>query len=539
MQSGIPEATYIDPGLPEYADNPLICALPPMMSRQEVAELLKSRPAFDKSEINLPDHIRIHAIARLSTSFFQPLSTHIALELKISLMLRQGYLGRNPQNAMFKKHLNNGYERIIHKNLDAYMHDDVDSTASSMALFGVSGSGKTSTVDRILKAYPKALYHPEFNMIQIPWLKVDCPHDGTLTEFCLSFFMALDRRLGTDYLRKYGGSRKGIGYLITSAAQLANIHAIGLLVIDEFQHLDLAKGGGEKKMINFLVKLVNTIGVSVLLIGTPKALPIFAGEFRKARRSAGQGSVAWDRLKRDASWERFVDELWKYQWLKNKQPLTQAIRDKLYDLSQGVIDILIKLMCLSQARAILIGKDETITTGLLQQVYDDEFKTVHKMLSALKNGRAQDIQQYGDLVMPEIEDKLIQSFDHLIAVTENPTPTNFKETEEIDKAKKAVKMLTEMGVSPDISLPLVDDILSKCPSLSIIQLVHKATSHVTTQQLSKDKTPVPNRRNREKIQWDSLQSNDLRKLFTDNNQPLYQALKNQELIFDIRNLQGM
>ena len=110
---------------------------------------------------------------------------------------------------------------------------------------------------------------------------------------------------------------------------LCLIHAIGLVVVDEFQHMNLARSGGEKKMINFLVTLVNVVEVSVLLIGTPKALRLFTSEFRQARRASGEGSMVWDRLPSDESWEDFLDELWPYQWLKSPQKRDELINNKL------------------------------------------------------------------------------------------------------------------------------------------------------------------------------------------------------------------
>ena len=69
-QSYFKEAKYIDPGLPEYADNPLIAALPSIQSVNEVAALLSKRPKFDNKEIGLKGHIRVHAISRLTRDLF-------------------------------------------------------------------------------------------------------------------------------------------------------------------------------------------------------------------------------------------------------------------------------------------------------------------------------------------------------------------------------------------------------------------------------------------------------------------------------------
>jgi len=81
-QSRFPIARYQDPGLPEYADNPLIAALPEIMSPAQVASKLKKVPTFKQEEIIFPGHIRVHAINRLTRNFFVPQTLHLVLEQK-------------------------------------------------------------------------------------------------------------------------------------------------------------------------------------------------------------------------------------------------------------------------------------------------------------------------------------------------------------------------------------------------------------------------------------------------------------------------
>lgn len=527
-----PEANYCHQELKEYSDNPLISALPPILSPKEAVNLLKRSPDFDERERNLGGHIRSHAIARISTSFFYPMSKHIVLERKISRMIRQGYIGRNPNNTCYKKHLNNGYERIVKKDLNADLYADVKSTASSMTLFGVSGTGKTSAFEKILSQYPPGIYHPEYHIIQIPWIRVESPHDGTLTEFCLQFFVEVDRRLKTNYYKKYGGSRKGIAYLITSVAQVVNLHCIGLLVVDEFQHINLAKGGGEKKMINFLVTLINTIGVPIVLIGTPKALSLFSKEFRSARRSVGEGNISWDRLERDAHWEAFVDELWKYQWLRASRPPTDEVRDKIYELSQGVMDIVIKLFCLSQARAILLKGEEFVSAGLLQQVYDDEFKPVHKMLEALRSRDPNEIFKYGDLAVPSLERLLVGAFDHLIrSETKQKEREDNSQIESAEKLGKAIDILTRTGVAEDVVRPLVKDLLNKHPDYPVMDIVHGALTAIKGEP--KRNPPKQKPAKVDPKSWAQLDEDDLRGIFARKTGSAYSALQENEVITDI------
>src|SRR5215213_1844563 len=93
---GIAEiAEYNDLPLVEYKGNPLIEALPAILSKDQFVEAVSEYPAFDKSEKRLDSWVRLHCVERL-LRFFQPLERHIDLEQKISRVLRQGYLARNP-----------------------------------------------------------------------------------------------------------------------------------------------------------------------------------------------------------------------------------------------------------------------------------------------------------------------------------------------------------------------------------------------------------------------------------------------------------
>ena len=534
-------AEYKDPGLPEYADNPLIAALPEIMSPVKVVEALTKRPTFQRKEINLPGHIRVHAISRMTRDFFVPQTLHLVLEQKISQLIRISYLGRNPKTAAFKRKLNSIRDTLQKQDLTSYVHDVVNSPASSMAISGISGAGKSTATNIILNTYPRVLYHADYHLLQVPWIKVDCPYDGSLSEFCESFFIALDKRLDTNYRQKYTSGRPSIGKMIADVADLCLIHAIGLVVVDEFQHMNLAKSGGEKKMINFLVTLVNVVEVSVLLIGTPKALKLFTSEFRQARRASGEGSIVWDRLPSNESWEDFLDELWPYQWLKSPRVRDELINNKLYELSQGVPDIVVKLFCIAQARAILLAKgptDECLTVELLEDVFEEGFSIVKPMLEALSSGNKRVLEQCNDLVIPEIESTLINSFDHLKArpLTKRRN-VELGEVSQTAIANSAIDTLVAMSVSADIAEPLITDALETNPDLSLIQIIQQ----VTTALSGVDKKPSnkPNKETTPTVKpetWPQLKSHDLRKVYADKTGTMYEALAEQRLIYPVEEL---
>ena len=528
-RGAIPQASYQEQQLPEYDGNPLISALPPIPGFQEVVAQLQALPAFDPQEALLDGRVRAHAIARLLHGFFQPLTHHLELEGKISLMIRQGYIGRNPANGAWYSHLQNGYRRVEEEDLDVAIYQSVSSTASSLSLFGSSGCGKTRTLERILGMYPQALHHPEYNITQLTYLKVDCPIDGDLDELCLSFFNQVDRVLGTHYSRSHGRKKLGTKRLLASMCQVANLHALGVLIIDEVQNLNEARSGGAEKMHNFFVSLVNTIGVPIIQVGTHRASKFFQRTFRAARRISGLGSIRWDRLPRDEHWTRLLKRLWKFQWLREAAPLDEELEATMYELTQGVMDIVVKLFALAQIRAIVTGA-EHIKPPLLRKVFEDEFKPVHPMLAALRSGRPELIAKYDDLLMPEIEGRLIslsRSLDRAVPLKPPSPPVD-------DKAKKLAALLEAMEIPKDIAMPMADELMADHPSLPLATLVHKATAY-----LAQDKPKVSTISKVKRAEWGRLPQSDLRRLYADGPESsAYDSFKKAGLVFDLQSLLG-
>ena len=149
----------------------------PSTDRLILSIVFRLRVEGNQKEIYLDGRLRVHAIARILHSFFQPLNHHLELENKVSLLIRQGYLGRNPTDGSRYEHLQNGYARVVNEDLDAKLFDGVISTANSLSLFGCSGCGKSRALERILSMYPLAIYHPEHHITQLtPEFKSEVRH---------------------------------------------------------------------------------------------------------------------------------------------------------------------------------------------------------------------------------------------------------------------------------------------------------------------------------------------------------------------------
>lgn len=400
----VPYAIYTPQELEDFKGNPLIEALPPILSFEEAYNKLAFLPEYDSKERNLSIHHRYHALLRL-TRFYQPTNKAIELELKFSRFLRYGYVNRSPQNKEHTMVLNELKERLINKYELGISHD-IRTTSSSFTLMGFSGIGKTSAIERVLSLYPQVIVHKyPVSLFQITWLKLNSPHDGSIKTLCMDFFLKVDELLGTSYFEKYGNRRNSNSSMVIRMAQIARLHCIGAIIIDEIQHLMIGKKSDSEELMNFFVTLVNEIGVPVMFIGTMKAKNILQQDFRQARRSSGHGDMVWQQMENDDNWRVLISSMWEYQWTKFDTVLSDEWIDFFYKESKGIIDVVIKLYLLGQSYAIESGV-EKLTFDLIKYVKKEYLKLIQPMLDALESGNEIELAKYEDITPLDIEEFL-------------------------------------------------------------------------------------------------------------------------------------
>lgn len=396
------EADYHSFPLEEYNSNPFIQALPSLISKEKIINKLMLPISFKKEERDMDSAYRLHMIHRLY-KVFQPLPIHLDIWNTIFTLIYQGYIARNPFEKNYKRYVSQTGKQIINRTYDIHSRTNFRTTASCATLIGYSGMGKTSTVNRVLNNIPQIIVHNQyngqhFNQIQLSHLTLQAPHNSSLKALTLQFFMKVDELLGTNIFQKHVSRNLSTDAMLPLMGQVAQNIGIGMLIIDEIQHL---QNSGIQQMMNYFVTLMNSFGVPILFIGTPASYSIFQNEFRIARRVSGNGEIIWNNMENDNEFRFFLESIWKYQWNRNNTPLCDEMINMFYEQTQGVSDLIVKLFVNVQEKCITNGKEE-FTVNMVQQVAKEQFKLMRPMIEAIKSKNIYKMAQYEDLRKMEL-----------------------------------------------------------------------------------------------------------------------------------------
>lgn len=434
-------AIYTPQKIQDYVGNPLIEALPPILETEEqVVDAFYSLPRVRDEERGLPPLLRTHVIKRVK-GFIQPLPIHIKMESKISVLIRQSYLSRNPLGIEYKKRM-----KLLHQlkeeneiNADevANYYSGFTSTAECMFINGVSGMGKTTAARRILQMYPQIIRHSEyggqlFTRTQIVWLKVDCPYDGSFTTLCRNIFQEIDRLTGSRWNEKYGYLTRSTSTMVMHLTTLLANYDVGLIVIDEIQNLYNAKGD-PTEMLDFFVTITNTFSVPIVFIGTNRARNLFQKNFRLARRIQSDGYIEIANLKKDsAEWCLFIESLWSFHVLEDDLPMNNEFNEVFYDQCQGVIAVAIMLFMFAQNRAISEGKT-ALTPETINKTANEDLKLIKPMIMALRSGNPMEIAKFDDLTIDE--NAILKHYEQDIAMSERVQEKIRQKKEELEDVR--------------------------------------------------------------------------------------------------------
>jgi hypothetical protein len=397
-------ARYTPSPIDDYAGNPLIEALPPILAFGDIEDQLSFYPELPTAEqLAQPAHHRFHYLARIR-SLVVPLPEYVDFEPYISLMIRQGYITRNPLNDATWVSL---FGNIMRPPGDC---NGISNTqvAETILFSGISGTGKSTFIKRILSSYQQVIHHTINGkpLRQVTWLKVDCPSDATPISLCKNFLREIDRVLGSNYSAEVHSKFRKPDYL-NLIGRVAATNYLGALILDEMQHINAAKSGGQDELLEQLSSLFDALQIPIIGIGTPPVTKIFERRLQNVRRSSSLGHHPFVRpaSAEDESWKFFMKKLWEYQWLKaskKKRRLTETLSNAFYDHCQGITFFAVAMFTLCQYRLILDEVEhEVIDVDLLNDVANSELALLQPILQRIRSGELDALDRFDDELREE------------------------------------------------------------------------------------------------------------------------------------------
>lgn len=383
-------AVYRDDVLEEHRNNPLITGFPSRYEPSEVHRRLKAIPSLPTHELSSANKVEL--LMGLEKRITIPTAYHLDLYQHLYARIIAGYESRNPI-----------LPEVIEWTLDAAENEPVfviddknDPTSTGTGIIGKTGLGKSTTALGVLRyLIPQCIQHTKENFrdIQITYLVVDMPHDGTIEALCQNFFLAIDDALTiTDteesYYLHYSTKKVKPNLMLQKIHFLCRKHHLGLLVIDELQNLLVQSASKRQLMLNFLSTLTNFSHVPIVRIGTSDALHLFKTKKTNIRRK-GSTYELLPYGEKNKYWNQILDALFNFQLAPQPMTDNDENRTYLYDLTQGYPYALLALWREIQIDAVKAGsKQKAITHKKIDEIWRKRFPLLRTVFRAIKHQRA-------------------------------------------------------------------------------------------------------------------------------------------------------
>lgn len=355
--------------LDPYAGNILIQGLGPIRSRVEVTKVLTQLPKRPKSMEGIPPHIALHHLMSLRDFHIASLEG-CRIHETIDIMIRQNYRYLDPTMASTWSTISGDRALITPRRAPAF----------GAAAVGHSGTGKTDTIDRCLRSYPKqVIRHDTFPRLigghmQVNWLSIDVPGSGRAVDLATDLMREWDRvtesnRFASDLAKDRRDGMK----MLDSWRQVATAHFLGILHLDEIQNLfklaTLKKRRGkfstaenapelsivEDQFLKWILVLMNTWQVPLLISGTPDGVSALTRRLSTTERIVTSGYHVFHHFDdaTDSNFGKtFLEQLGKYQYVQKPLPITDELGQLIIELTGGIQRLIIALWIAAQRVAL-------------------------------------------------------------------------------------------------------------------------------------------------------------------------------------------
>jgi hypothetical protein len=421
-------ANYVKTGVRRFDGNPFIEALPSMPdTRQSFLLQLTNNP--DRPTAALRGASEVVRIMELSTlgEIVYPFPIYEKAAIDLARIIRESYVGRNPLTAqdIQRRH---ALATTFHDGLP--FPSDWKSTAYGHCMLGITGMGKSTFCNAFLLRYPQVIEHTSYDgqpfcARQVVYIILSVPHDATLKSLCIQFFKEVDRILGKEFYTKSALNLKTIALMVQLMHHVATTISLGMIIIDDVQHLGTAAGPNAVFMLNLFSEIMERLGIALFLMATPAIDEVLINIVRNTRKSVSSGCTAMTPMRnRSKTWNSFCHAYWNYTFTKHKKRLTVDIADAWYKSSAGDTAFAALAFLLTQRNAI--GGVEAVTADGFRRTAATDMAILQPAIAALRSGKIADLARFDDLLFGK-------GYIDLMHTLKTDTPQEWDQAEEFDE----------------------------------------------------------------------------------------------------------
>ena len=348
-------------------DNPYVLALPPKRSIEELKEVCRKSPGLPPlDEFNkLDDEDKLFIIEKLkNTRVYLPYYMNIEVAVERALIDSYEHRVSVETKREYGKYICND------ESTSAYQHSEITEMSDAptgFSVLGLSGCGKTTGINNVLRKYPKCIIHNPGTTqqhIQVPVILAHMRENSNFHGLYRHIGKMIDKSIGNSshaYENELGG-KDTLSAKFDKLCRIIEILNIGLLIIDEIELIDDSRV--KEGTLETFMSLSNQTGIAVGVIGTEDS---FSKLFKYTRTTRRMGELI-NADKYCADKKNTIAILGMlYAYLPKPVPLTRECIDAYYKESKGVISKIIKLF-VGVSQKLAKGKNTEVTPKLIKSV---------------------------------------------------------------------------------------------------------------------------------------------------------------------------
>lgn len=393
---GDQDVTPDDGLISAYRGHPLIEACGPIPDDEYWRRVLTANnPTYDPSDRFLPAHRRAHVAPIVLSELRVVTPVQLQIAHKVRELQMRGYLHRNILSPEFRRRLREDREVLMRGGELPERFAQVKRLGGVVS--GYAGVGKTTLVDMAMDTLPPCHRHrltlPDGSIIscnQVFGVKVELFEDADLKDLAFEICSTVEAQSGdTDLWRTYGLNVCSETSVQPRIYALCRDYNVGMIKVDESQNM-VAHRDGYRRVLKYLVRLMNQCGVPVLVIGTPMIDGLISRDGAAGRRLAGMPKMEPLRKGSDMLKE-FLREVGRFRYTQQDSDL-EALADTYHDATGGIPDLIIKLD--TQAQVKMFGRKdalgrpaEKVTREVLLETADQLFWMVKDYVTLVREGK--------------------------------------------------------------------------------------------------------------------------------------------------------